>query len=371
MQALHLPKWVLRSAAIGFLAAPVIACCASIAANVIYSSQFGYSAMAISAASEVARITIMIVVVLLAGWTWQLRFMILLVGSYSAWTATHVAMDERFQTMFGRAEKVATYSDNKAEIARMARDLSQITEVSTSAALQGQISVLNDRISTLSENIKDESDPKKSGPCKGRCQTYKTELDTSQVELAKLQDRLGAAQKREQLEQSIAVARDKRDTETATVKMSGSAELLNYVGRVKQNKTDFAELLINTLFYLLLVEGMSYLLVPAMRALITVNRMPDEKKEEVEIAKVEEPKVEETEAEEPKTMEALVAEIITVQPEAIKPLRRRNKNGKFSKRPGPKPKNLPKLKLRDLPRPAGKNVIDIGSRHKDFGKKDD
>lgn len=364
MQTLKLPRWVQWSAAIGFLAVPLIACGVSFIANVIYSSQFGYLAMAISAASEIARVTIMIVVVLLAGWTWQLRIVILVAGLYTAWTATNLAMDERFQVLWGRAEQVTTYSDNKAEIARLARDLSQITEVSTSSALKSQVNVLSDRIKFLSENIAIESDPSKGGPCRNRCLGYKAELDKSQVELAKLQDRLGQAQKREQLEKSITEARGKRNVEASEVKQLGLTAFLSSIGQVKRSNADFANLLINTIFYLLLVEGLSYLMVPAIRAVLAVAYAPVEKKEEETISVA---KMEEILPEKPQTMEALVAKLQEEVPEIVKPLRRRRQDGRFAKRPGPKPKkDLPKLKLRDLPRPAGENVVDIGSRHKDF-----
>ena len=359
------PRWVQWTVAGLFLAVPLTATVISLYANVAYTFQFGLAAMAAAAMSDIARFCLPIIAVILMGWNWGLRLALLLVSIFSAWTAINFAADTRLQDFWNRTEHAVVYDDNKAEIARLARDLSQITEVGAPNALKGQIDVLETRLTQLNTEIDYESDPQKNGPCRSSCEQLKEQRNAAQSELLGLQERYGQAAKRVQLEKAINSAREKRDV-SAPVEKSGLAQLSNHFFNASERNIDISAQLVNVLLYLLLVEGLSHLMTLAMS---TTMRLAETRPEPV-VEVTEEPVAPEI----PYVLDigplqvAVPAEpVVAAEPvqdesakvEAKAP-RKRRKDGRFAKRPGPKPK----LKMNELPRPEGENVVVL----KDFKK---
>lgn len=357
-----LPRWVQWSAVVVFLALPILASGVSLMANIEYFSQYGQISMLVAVLSDVSRFILPIVIVILAGVAFKkfLWSMYIVVSLFSLWAGINFAADTRMQNIWSKTEHAEVFSDNKAYIARLTRDLSQIEETSASVALKGQIETLESRKTQLSADIDYESDPNKNGPCKSSCQGLKDELKVIMTDLATLQARYGQALKREQLESDIAHARNKRET-SKPVEVSGFSQLLNFAFGANTGVVDMTTLVINVLFYIILVEGMSHLIGPATAFVLHVaHSKPEEVKEQIEN---EEPEVEVV-----SVVEDQPEVVVEDQPEESKAERKRRKDGRFAKRPGPKPKPKPhakKLKISDLPRPVGANVIDFGSYNKD------
>lgn len=347
------PRWAQWTVAGIFLAVPLTATVISLYANVAYTYQFGLAAMAAASMSDVARFCLPIIAVILMGWGWGLRLAMLLVSAFSAWTAVNFAADTRLQDFWNRTEHAVVYDDNKAEIARLARDLSQINETGAPGALKGQLDIFASRVAQLTTDIDYESDPAKNGPCRASCEKLKEELKAAQSQMLELQERYGQATKRVQLETAINGARQKRDV-SAPVEKSGLAQLSNHFFNADERNVDISTQLINVLLYLLLVEGLSHLMTPAMGAAMRLAETRPEPK--VAVVVKEEPVVEYV----PILQDAPIG--VSYVPEQKKPERKRRKDGRFAKKPGPKPK---KLDLGELPRPSGENVIDLTTLKKD------
>jgi hypothetical protein len=356
-----LPRWVQWGAVTVFLALPLFASGVSLLANIAYFSQYGQISMLVAALSDIGRFVLPIVIVILSGVAFRklLWTMYIVVSIFSAWAGINYAADTRMQNIWSKTEHAEVFAGNKTHIARLTRDLSQITETSASAALKGQIETLDSRKTQLEADIDYESDPNKNGPCKSSCQGLKDELKVIMNNLATLQARLGQALSREQLETDIAHARVKRET-SAPVEVSGFSQFLGFAFSANTSSIDMGTLLINVFFYLILVEGLSHLVGPATATILYVaNNRPEEVEEEIENEFIAEPEIVEIQEEQVEQFE---------DDDAVKAERKRRKDGRFAKKPGPKPKpkvNAKKLKLSELPRPSGANVVDLTSYKKD------
>ena len=384
-----LPHRAQYGLAIAFLLVPIVASIASLSGNIHYNLQFSLWTVVIFAAADVARIVLPTMASLIFGWTWWLRLVVMAVAASCAWTAINYVADARFQDLFTRTEKSASYADNKGEITRIASALSGIHETSTPNALKSQIDVKDQRITELKGLVADHSNPAKRGPCRATCEGYKAELGREQTALGSLQERLGQATTKADLVAQLTVARGKRSTEVTEVKETGLASALAWTGTVDKQTFDMSSVVVNALLYLFLVEGLCYLMAPAIVFLMRVAAQPvaiAEAAPVVETVVVEPiaPKVEEALAviEAPATVPVVVAmpEPAQVTPAkleeaAVNKARRRDQFGRFAKkRPLPKKKvptakskktdakvSKPKLKLNALPRPVGENIIDLVS----------
>lgn len=372
MKHLHLPRWVMWSAAIVFLILPIVMTAISLMANVAYFSQFGYVSMLVAGASDIARFFLPIVIVILGRMHLKkLAAAYILVSVFSAWAGINFAADTRMQSLWTKTEHAEVFDDNKAYIGRLVRDLGQITETGASVALKGQIDVLESRKEQLTTDIDIESDPAKNGPCRTSCDKLKDELKVVMTQLTELQERFGQALKREQLEKDLAHARQKRET-AKPVEVAGFSQFLNFAFGSAVNTVDMTALLINVLLYLLLVEGLSHLIGPAVATVLYVaHAKPNKEEENVTVRRVEDVPavVKEEPSFEPMVLapvidedDELVDEQPVVEVEQPKAERKRRKDGRFAKKPGRKP--VKKLKLADLVKDST-NVVSLADHKKD------
>lgn len=397
-----LPRKVQYGLASAFLAVPIVASVASLSGNIHYNIQFGLWTVVIFAAADVARIVLPTMASLIFGWVWWLRPVMLAVAVACAWCAVNYVADSRFQDLFKRTEASASYADSKSEITRLASELSGIKETSPPAALENQIDVKGQRIQELKGLIADHSDPKRRGPCKDTCEGFKKELGVEQTALGSLQERLGQAKTKASLITQLNVARGSRSTQVTEVKETGLASALAWTGVVGKQAFDMSSVVTNALLYLFLVEGLCYLMAPAIVFYLRVVSAPAVVAEVVEEEEPEEVKFEkttfsvkttedgtltltDTKAEEALadiSAPALVAEPVVATPEPVvvetakvaapvNKARVRDQWGRFTKKrklpkkPVAKAKaktkaaTQPKFKLNTLPRPKGENVVDL------------
>lgn len=364
-----LPRWVQWGAAIGFMALPLTACSIAFAANMAYGWQYGPAWVAVGVFCSVGLVILPIASAINGSWSTRAKILYGAAALFNALTAIQLAADDRFAGMFVRSEAVSSYEDNKDNIARMARDLSLISEVSTPAALKGQIAALEAEIKTQNSLIEVHTDPKQKGPCKTTCEGYKLKLSAQQEQLGKLNDRLGQAIQREQLEAGLRAARETRDA-GAPPKKAGLAVILNKVtlGKLTEQQVDMALLIIMTALYLLIIEVATYLSGPAASVMMHVATTKPVTRVEAVIEDVVEPFpavlgapvgfVPQEIA--PAMVQVEIREIPVTLAELEKKPRKRRADGRFAKKPGPKSK----LKLNDLVKKSD-NVVKLGDFKKD------
>lgn len=409
-----LPRWVQLGLASAFLAVPVTAAITSLAGNIHYNIQFGLAAVVIYAATDIARIVLPVMAEMMFGWKNWIKVVMIPIVVACGYCAINYVSDSRFQDLFTRSEVSSTYTDSKSEIERLVTALSNIRETSTPAALEGQITTKTSSVADLRTLVEDHSNPKKRGPCKDVCEGIKRKLEVEQAALGSLQERLGQANTKLELTAQLKAARTTKSTTATEVKDGGLASVLAWAGVSSKSNLDMGSVFINAVLYLLLVEGLCYLMAPAATLLL---RTLYAKAEEVAVVADEEVKFTKTShtvttqgdeitvfedvapeaaitfssaallpfAEEPvaeTTVEPVVAlaepevaetPIVEAAPVAKKATaRKRDQWGRFVKpKKLPKPKaakavkpkavKKPKLKLADLPRPQGENVVDLVS----------
>lgn len=408
-----LPRWVQLTLAWAFLAVPVTAAAFSLAGNIHYNMQFGLASMAVFAAADVARIVLPVMAALMFGWNNVLRIVMIAVAAACAYTAIHYVSDSRFQDLFTRTEISSSYTDSKAEIDRLVTALSGIRETSTPAALEGQIATKTVAVADLKTLIEDHSNPKRRGPCKDTCEGYKKTLAGEQLALGLLQERLGQANTKLELTAQLKAARTAKSGAATEVKDGGLASVLAWAGLSSKSNLDMSVVFVSAILYLLLVEGLCYLMPMAIVCLL---RVAYAKPVEVVVEEAAEEDVQWTRsslvisiprdggameltetapvtfiptvlppmAEEPVVETTVEPVVATAEPEIVaepiveatpvkKPVaRKRDQWGRFVKpKKLPKPKaakaakpkaaKKAKLKLADLPRPQGENVVDLVS----------
>lgn len=405
-----LPRWVQLSLASAFLAVPVVAAITSLAGNIHYNIQFGLAAVVIYAATDVARIVLPVMAEMMFGWKVWIKVVMIPIVVACGYCAINYVSDSRFQDLFTRSEVSSTYTDSKAEINRLAAALSGIRETSTPAALEGQIATKNTAVADLRTLVDDHSNPKKRGPCKDVCEGIKRKLEAEQGALGVLQERLGQANTKLELTAQLKAAQTTKSKTATEVKDGGLATVLAWAGVSSKNNLDMGSVFINALLYLLLVEGLCYLMAPAATLLLrTLYAKPEEVavvEDEVQFTKTSHTVTTQGDeitvfedvaseaaitfssaallpyAEVEETVEPVVATaepevaatpIVEAAPAAKKATaRKRDQWGRFVKpKKLPKPKaakavkpkavKKPKLKLADLPRPQGENVVDLVS----------
>lgn len=367
MTHITLPRWVQWSGAIGFMALPLITCTIALVANVAYAWQYGPAWVAVGVLCSVGLIILPIVATITGSWTTRAMLFYTAAAVFNLLTALQLAADDRFAGMFTRSEAVAQYEGNKEEIARLLRDLAMISERSTPSALKAQVAALEGEIATQKSLIEVHSDPKQKGPCRTTCEGYKLKLSAQQVALGALAERLGHAEQRERLEVALQTTRSKREV-AAPPKKAGLSVIVNNAtaGLVTESQADITFLIIMTFLYMLVIEVGTYMSGPAAMTIMKVATSKPTVRVE---ATVEEPVAIEAyppvldavfhwpvAAEEP-VQATVIEQPVTVEApvkEEKKP-RKRRADGRFAKKPGPKPK----LKLNDLPRPKAENIVEL------------
>lgn len=390
----QLPKSLQWVAAIIIVVLVAIFSGVSLVANALYMSQFGPIWTAVGIGADIGKIMIPVAVAILAYRNWWYYPLMAVVITLSVWTGLNQAASGKLQGVWERQESAALHTDNKQEIARLARDLSQITEVATPSALRGQIEVVEASVKSLTDDVARESDPQRDGPCRSSCEAYKRQLAAQRAKLAALQDRLGQAETRVKLTNAIKLARQERKT-AAPVKQDGLTEIAVKTNVAQRESFDLAKLIFSTGLYLLIVEGFALLSGWAASLVMAAARYKPEEPiaktiitstaELAEVNPLHQPvkigELTETSFKlsgalyipahnggaglaEPVEQPTVAAAPVQEEPVEVKKERKRRKDGRFAKRPGPKPK--PKFKLNSLPRPKAKNVVEL----KDFRKDD-